>query len=68
MRYASPTLRQKQARIPKLPNTPVVYDPPDQGAPLPAPDWANRFSMARTGTNPDGTPIIEAQAKPRPTT
>ena len=65
-RYASPTRRQKRARIPKLPNTPVVYDPPDRGAPLPEIDWNNRWVIVRTGTNPDGTPIIEAQPKPGP--
>jgi hypothetical protein len=59
-RYTSPTLRQKRARIPKLPGT------ADKGAPLPEVDWNNRFTMVRVGTNPDGTPIIEAQPKPRP--
>jgi len=54
------TLRQKLERIPKLPGT------EDRGAPLPEVDWANRYTFVRTGTNPDGTPIIVAQPKPRP--
>jgi hypothetical protein len=60
MMHSSLTFRQKQARIPKLPGT------TDRGAPLPEVDWSNRYTMIRTGTNPDGTPIIEAQPKPRP--
>ena len=52
--------RQKHRRIPKLPGT------ADKGAPLPEVDWDNRFTMVRTGTNPDGTPIVEAQPKPQP--
>ena len=48
---------EKRRRIPHLPGT------EDKGAPLPEVDWNNRFSMVRVGTNPDGTPIIEAQPK-----
>jgi hypothetical protein len=33
---------------------------------LPVPDWANRYAMVKTGTNPDGTPVIVAQPKPWP--
>jgi len=58
--------REYRQRIPKLPNYPIVHDPPDAGAPLPEVDWNNRFTMVRVGTNPDGTPIVEAQPKPRP--
>ena len=57
-RYASPTRRQKRARIPKLPNTPVVYDPPDKGAPLPTPSDL-RYEMVKVGE-------VEARLKPWP--
>ena len=67
MREHSLTFWEKRARIPRLPNFPIVYDPPDRGAPLPEINWDNRFVFVRTGSNPDGTPIIEAQRKPRPT-
>ena len=53
-------------QIPRFPNWPIRYTPADRGAPMPAVDWDNRWVFVRTGTHPDGTPIIEAQRKPRP--
>ena len=59
-RYRGPGRAEKRRRIPKLPGT------ADRGAPLLAVDWSNRFVMVRVGTDPDGTPIVGAQPKPRP--
>jgi len=53
-------------QIPRFPNWPIVYSPPDRGARMPAVDWDNRWTYVRTGTNADGRPIVEAQRKPRP--
>jgi len=58
--FASPTLRQKRAPIPKLPGT------ADKGAPLPEIDWDNRRVFVKVGEQADGWPIVEAQPKPRP--
>ena len=53
-------------RIPKLPNHPIVYDPPDRGAPLPEIDWDNRWVFVKIGEQANGWPIVEAQPKPQP--
>jgi len=66
MRRTSPTRREKRARIPRLPNYPVVYDPPDRGAPLPAPSDL-RYEMVKVGEQANGWPIVEARLKPWPT-
>jgi len=65
-RTTSPTLREKRARIPKLPNSPIVHDPPDAGAPRPAVDWDNRWVFVKVGEQANGWPMVEAQPKPRP--
>ena len=53
-------------RIPKLPNRPVVYSPPDKGAPLPEIDWNNRWVFVKVGEQANDFPIVEAQPKPGP--
>ncbi len=46
-------------RIPKLPGT------ADKGAPLPAPDWANRWEYVNTAGRYE-QPVIERRPKPQP--
>lgn len=51
---------REAARPPSLPGM------SDRGAPLPEPDWNNRFVMVKTGEREDGSSIIEARPKSRP--
>lgn len=63
MGYLQPvayTYIKPPVEIPRLPGT------ADRGAPLPEPDWDNRFVMVKVGEREDGSSIIEAQPKPRP--
>ncbi len=55
---------EKRRRIPRLPNRPVVYDPPDRGALLPAPS-DERYEYVNTA-GPYELPVIVARPKPWP--
>lgn len=53
--------REYKRRIPRLPNRPVRHDPPDSGAPLPAPQPGYEY---RNTAPRYATPAIVAVAKP----